>query len=104
MKETIQNIVNNQINKLTAYLDALAKNDLEVKSIDIDSSYLAENFRQTQTFSKCTEFKDLYDSLPKNKPVLYWFSFDTSKLKNETLQQALASINGLIENRKIAGT
>lgn len=102
MKETIQEIIGDQINKLSTYLDAIEKNGLEVKSIDIDSTYLAENFRQTQTFSKCREFKALYESLPKNKPVLYWFSFDTEKLKNETLQHALESISGLTRKRKIA--
>ncbi|MFD2943268.1 hypothetical protein [Flavobacterium notoginsengisoli] len=102
MEEIIQNILGDQIDKLTAYFDDLAKNGLEIKSIDIDSTHLAECYRQTKTFSTCREFKGLYDSLPKNKPVLYWFSFDTEKLKNETLQQALGSINGLVQKRKTA--
>ncbi|AXB57692.1 hypothetical protein [Flavobacterium fluviale] len=102
MKETIQEIIGDQINKLSTYLDAIEKNGLEVKSIDIDSTYLAENYRQTQTFSKCTELKSLYNSLPKNKPVLYWFSFEREKLNDYTLQQALESISGHTGERKIA--
>ncbi|OXB03342.1 hypothetical protein B0A81_18600 [Flavobacterium plurextorum] len=102
MKETIQNIIGDQINKLNAYLEAIEKNGLKIQSIDIDSTYLAENYRQTQTFSKCTEFKSLNESLPKNKPILYWFSFDTEKLNNESMLQALESIRGLAGKRKIA--
>lgn len=102
MNEKIQNIVSDQINKLTNYLDVLEKNGLEIKTIDIDDSYLDENFRSTQTFSKCAKFKNLYDSFPKKKPVLYWFTFDVKKFKGDTLGQAFKNINGLINTRKIS--
>jgi hypothetical protein len=102
MNDIINNIVSDQINKLTNYFDILNKNGLEIKTIDIDSSYLAENYRKTQTFSKSAKFKNLYDNLPKNKPVLYWFTFDVEKLKNDTLEQAFKDINETIKIRKTA--
>lgn len=102
MEEKIQNIVSDQINKLKNYLDILENKGLDIKTIDIDSSYLAEDYRKAQTFSKCKKFKDLYNSLPKNKPVLYWFTFNVEKLKSDTLEQIFKNINELINTRKIA--
>ncbi|KAF2335385.1 hypothetical protein [Flavobacterium ginsenosidimutans] len=102
MNHTIREIVSDQINKLNTYLDLIEKNGLEIKTIDIDRSYLAENYRKTQTFSKCINFKDLYDSLPKNKPVLYWFTFDIEKLKSENLEKALKKIEEITKSRKVS--
>ena len=100
MKGKIQNIVDDQINKLTKCIEALK--DLEIKTIDIDSTYLRENYRKAKTFSKCVKFKDIYNSLPKKNPVLYWFTFDTEKLNDEMLLQIFSEIREKTKGRKLS--
>ncbi|RVT71197.1 hypothetical protein EOD40_17455 [Flavobacterium sufflavum] len=96
----LQDIVDDQINKLKRCIDAIKGNDLEVKTIEIDSSYLNEKYRKTQTFSKCANFKDLYDSLPKKVPVLYWLTYDATKLENDSLNQLFEKISKIPKERK----
>lgn len=102
MKEKIQGIATNQINILQKYIDTLNNSDLVINTIEIDSSYLAGNYRNTQTFSKCKKFKKLYDALPKKSPVLYWFTFDPEKLKTDSLRQLFDDIKGKTKDRKFA--
>lgn len=96
------NIVSDQINKLERCIDSIKRNDLEIKSINIDNSYLAENFRKTQTFSKSENFKDLYNLLPKKVPVLYWFTYDSTKINNDSLDQLFDAISEIPKDRKFA--
>jgi hypothetical protein len=98
----IQDIVDDQINKLSRCLAAIKGNKLEIKTIEINSNFLEENYRNSQTFSKCANFKDLYNGLPKNVPVLYWFTFDPEKLKGDALKQAYKYMTDIPEERKIS--
>lgn len=102
MKKKIHDIVADQINKLNKCIDTLKDSDLEIITIDIDSSFLAENYKKTQSFSKCENFKELYKSLPKNDPVLYWFTYDAKKLKSDSLEQIFVDIRQKTKERKFA--
>jgi hypothetical protein len=102
MKENINDIVGSQITKLQTYLKAIKDNALEIKTIDIDSSYLTENYRGSQTFSKSENFKDLYDGLVKDKPVLYWFTLDADKFSNDSTQLNIQEIKESTKGRKMA--
>ncbi|HSD07642.1 hypothetical protein [Flavobacterium sp.] len=102
MKKKIHDIVGDQINKLNKCIDTLKDSDLKIKTIEIDSSFLAENYIKSKTFSKCEIFKDLYESLPKKEPVLYWFTYDVEKLKSDSLEQVFADARHKTNGRKFS--
>lgn len=102
MKKKIHDIVGDQINKLNKCIEALNNNNLEIKTIDIDSHFLAKDYQKKRTFSKCEIFKDLYESLPKKEPVLYWFTYDIDKLKSNSLEQLFVEVRQKTKKRKFA--
>jgi hypothetical protein len=85
MINKITSLIEKQILNLQSCLQELNNSEL-IKTIDINESHLHETFRSAKKFSKSKEFNELYKSLCKDKPVLYWFTFDKEKFKEEELK------------------
>jgi len=91
MINKITSLIEEQIVNLQYCLQELNNNEL-VKTIDIDDRHLDKSFRSAKLFSKSEDFKELYKSLCKDKPVLYWFTFDKDKFDKEKLEFDFESI------------